>query len=64
MMQDALVQMVITVWLGVHPVTYTLPDLYRATDDACQTAANNLFARRKPGVKMTIECIPTNRRAA
>lgn len=62
MISTALSQILITVWIGTHPITYTLPKLYPATDNPCQEAVNRMFARRKPDVRMTIECVPTDKR--
>jgi hypothetical protein len=57
-------QLVITVWIGAHPLTYTLPDLYPATDqDRCQARASDLFKHRKRKKRMTIECVETDKRA-
>lgn len=53
-------QVLVTVWMGVHSVTYTIPKRYPATKvEACQEYAAELFAHRKDkNVRMTIECVP------
>jgi hypothetical protein len=62
---DYLLQVVVTVWIGVHPVTYTLPKLYANNTGACQRYADFLMTKRKPSkVRMVIECVPTNGREA
>jgi hypothetical protein len=64
MIATQLLQVVVTVWASAHPVTYTIPKLYPATDRgmaACQSTANKLFANRKVGTfkRMVIDCVPT-----
>jgi hypothetical protein len=58
MLQGYMLQVLITVWIGVHPVTYTLPHRFPHHDSVCQDYANALFAKRKDKkVRMTIECV-------
>lgn len=64
MIATSLLQLVVTVWVGVHPVTYTLPKLYATTSHACQDRANALYAQKRKGVRMVIECVPTAERQA
>lgn len=57
-------QIVITIWLGVHPVTYTLPKLYALVDhDQCEMRVGWLFAHRKhKRQRMELDCVPTDKR--
>lgn len=68
MIATALLQVVVTVWMGAHPerpITYTIPKLYPVTNNSCQEAAEALFARRKDkSTRMKIECVPTAGRDA
>lgn len=61
-----MLQVLITVWLGVHPVTYTLPTKYSSATDQCQQYVNWLFAHRTPKGyrKMRIECVKATGRDA
>lgn len=66
-----MLQVVVTVWVSAHPVTYTIPKLYSQTDGgrACTAAMDRLWARRavqaiKRIKRMTLECLPTNNREA
>lgn len=62
-MEFSLLQILVTVWIGVHPITYTIPKLYPVTSEKCQQYANKLFAHRKSKrTRMTIECISTDGR--
>lgn len=54
-----MLQLLITVWVGIHPITYTVPHMYARTDDACQHRAASIFAHRiNRHQRMTIECVP------
>ncbi len=62
-MNGGLFQIVITVWLGAHPFTHTLPQLYSPED--CEIAGKHLATRGKkksPARKIEIECVSTNKR--
>lgn len=58
-MTNSMLQVLITVWVGLHPATYTLPHQYPATGDACQRYANFLGSMKikDEKVRMTIECV-------
>lgn len=58
-MSHGLLQILITVWVGVHPVTYTLPHQYSLLNDDCQRVVNQLASVRKRNThkRMTIECV-------
>jgi len=58
-------QLMITVWLGVHPFTSTSPKLYLYED--CQKAGDALMERAPKdnhGPRMRLECVPTDKREA
>ncbi len=68
-MDSAFFQIVITVWMGAHPVTHTVPQLYKATDyDKCIQRAESILAHRKSPIRkptrIIIECVPTDKREA
>jgi len=58
----SLCQIVLTVWLHARPLKFTPSKIY--TVDGCAAAAQNLAQHAKPGVRMTIECVATNKRDA
>jgi hypothetical protein len=58
----SLCQIVLTVWLHAHTLKFTPSKIY--TVDGCMAAAQNLAHRAKPGVRMTIECVATDKRDA
>lgn len=67
-MTASLFHIVLTIWIGIHPVTYTLPKLYYATDvDLCVGTAEKLAARLSTGTlrkdtRVEAACEPTNQR--
>ena len=61
-MITTLFQIVLTVWLRAHALKFTPSKIY--TVDGCMAAAKNLAEHVKPGVRMTIECVATNKRDA
>ena len=61
-MITSLYQIVLTGWLRAHALQFTPSKIY--TVDGCMAAAKNLAQHVKPGVRMTIECVATNKRDA
>ena len=61
-MITTLFQIVLTVWLRTHALKFTPSKIYTA--DGCMAAAKNPAQHVKPGVRMTIECVATNKRDA
>lgn len=62
-MTGSLLQIVITIWLGAHPLTYTLPKLY--SPEACEATGKSLARRGRPKSKarrVEIECVATDKR--
>lgn len=58
-------QIVISIWLGVHPVTYTLPKIYYWGSASCELAGIALVkhAKHRNGARhVEVECIPTDKR--
>jgi hypothetical protein len=69
MMSHTLIQIVITIWLGVHPVRYILPEKYAVTGDACVERAALLkvqleHLRKNPSTRITTECVEIDGRDA
>lgn len=55
-------QVVITIWLGVHPFTFTLPKLYPTTEATCELQLEQLLKHRKHKRQhMELECAPTDK---
>jgi hypothetical protein len=59
-------QLVVTVWLGAHPVTFAAPRLYPTMHgEDCRAAGEVLAHRMKPDApKMSFECVQTDKRDA
>jgi hypothetical protein len=62
-------QIVITLMLGAHPMTYTMPKLWYATDYAeCVAKADaislNLAAHQRKRFPITVSCEMTSKRDA
>lgn len=60
-------QIVVTIWLSVHPVSITLPKIYYATSgDQCSEAADAVVAKLKRHARQPIKieayCEETDRR--
>ena len=56
-------QVVITIWLAKFPVTHTIPKIYSIEE--CSKRAEQIvdhIKARKP--RMSIECVPTDKRDA
>jgi hypothetical protein len=65
MISSLFLQLVVTVWIGAHPLTYTLPRIYRALQaDSCVAKGQWLLAHAKPGLEMEIYCVGTDKREA
>ena len=53
------------VWIGAHPLTYTLPRIYWALQaDSFVAKGQWLLAHAKPGLEMDIYCVRTDKREA
>lgn len=64
-MNSAFLQVVVSVWLSSHPVTFTLPHLWSAMDhDKCEEYIERMLVHRKnKKLHMEIACERTDRRA-
>jgi hypothetical protein len=60
-MENAFLQIVITVWLTAHPVRYTLPKIYYGYED-CAERGHALVKQAKHGKHILIECVETHKR--
>lgn len=54
-------QIVITLWLGAHPVTYTLPKIY-GPRQRCFERIDELAKRVKPHRHLEMQCVTTDKR--
>lgn len=62
-MDGPFLQIVITLWLSLHPVRYALPKIY-FDNETCQARVEQLQARarHRPKVKMDISCEESDKR--
>lgn len=54
-----MLQILITVWVRVHPLTYTIPHKYSGFDNACKERIEQLAKRVRKGSykRMQFECV-------
>jgi hypothetical protein len=65
MTEATLLKILVTVWLaGQPPITQLLPKEYPSMRvSSCEQHANSILARKRKGVRMTVECVPALTRA-
>ena len=65
MIESTLLQILVTVLLvGKPPIMQLLPKEYPTTTASYQQHAESILARKRKGVRMTVECVPAQTRAA
>jgi hypothetical protein len=64
MIATKMLELVITAWIGSHPITYTLPKVYALTSGACERQAELLESKKRKGARVSIACVPTDARRA
>lgn len=63
-MTTAFLQIVVSVWIGAHPVTITLPKIWSSLEwFECQDYASDLMKHRKNKRQhIEVECVESNKR--